>query len=50
MSRRVRLAAIARLKHVDVEALGADAYLDIWKEWDGVREVVAGEAVSRYNQ
>ena len=32
------------------ELLGAAAYLDIWKEWDGVREVVAGEAVSRYNQ
>ncbi|MDP6702461.1 MAG: hypothetical protein QGH25_22590 [Candidatus Latescibacteria bacterium] len=32
------------------EALGADAYLDIWKEWDGVQEVVAGEAVPRYNQ
>ena len=40
-----RLAVMVWLKYVDVEALGADAYLDIWKEWDGAWEVVAGEAV-----
>jgi hypothetical protein len=40
----VRLAAISRLKHVAVEALGADAYLHIWREWDGVREVLEGES------
>lgn len=41
----VRLAAISRLKHVDVEQLGTDAYLDIWKEWSGVQEVLESEPV-----
>jgi hypothetical protein len=39
-SANVRLATITRLRHVDVEGNGADAYLDIWREWDGVREVL----------
>ncbi|NKB72502.1 MAG: hypothetical protein GKR89_35950 [Candidatus Latescibacteria bacterium] len=41
----VRLAAIARLSHVDVEELGPDAYLDIWREWPGVRRVLEAEPV-----
>ena len=39
-----RLVAIMWLKHVDVKVLYADAYLDIWKELDGVREVAVGVA------
>ena len=39
-----RLVVIMWLKHVDVKVLSADAYLDIWKEWDGVREVAVGVA------
>jgi hypothetical protein len=39
-SPNVRLATIARLKHVDVEKNGADAYLDIWREWAGVHDVL----------
>lgn len=40
----VRLAVIARLGHVDVAELGPDAYLDIWREWPGVQEVLAAES------
>lgn len=36
----IRYAAITRLRHVACEANGMDAYTDIWKEWDGVREVI----------
>jgi len=39
-SANVRLATISRLRHVNVEDNGPDAYLDIWREWDGVREVL----------
>ncbi len=41
-SPNVRLATISRLQHVDVEENGPDAYLDIWREWDGVREALEG--------
>ena len=27
-------------KHVDIEEIGLDALLDIWQEWDGIREAV----------
>lgn len=40
LSPRVRHAAIARLKHKDCDALGHEAYVDIWREWEGVRELV----------
>lgn len=36
----VRLAVISLLQHVDVEAVGKDAYEDIWREWPGVRDLV----------
>ena len=39
----VRLAVIARLGHKDVAELGPDAYLDIWREWPGVQEILAEE-------
>jgi hypothetical protein len=39
-SANVRLATITRLRHVDVEENGPDAYVDIWREWDGVREAL----------
>jgi len=42
----VRLAVIARPKHVKVKALGKDAYIDIWAEWPGVHSVLEEEAVS----
>lgn len=45
-SPNVRLATISRLRHVDVEKNGPDGYLDIWGEWDGVREVLEEEAVT----
>jgi hypothetical protein len=35
----IRYAAITRLRHADCEANGNDVYTDIWREWDGVREV-----------
>lgn len=40
----VRYAAITRLRHVDCEANGSEAYTDIWREWDGVRDVVREES------
>ena len=39
-SSNVRLATIDRLRHVDGDENGPDAYLYIWKEWDGVREAL----------
>ncbi|MBS11385.1 MAG: hypothetical protein CME19_07275 [Gemmatimonadetes bacterium] len=45
-SANVRLATIARIRHVDVEANGADVYLDIWREWDGVRELLEEEVAA----
>ncbi len=33
----IRYAAIARLRHLDCEANGADVYTDMWREWEGVR-------------
>ncbi len=36
----VRLAVITRLRHIDVEAVGKDAYVDIWREWPGVRDLL----------
>lgn len=39
-SSNVRLATISRLRHVDVEKNGPDAYLDIWREWPGVHDVL----------
>ena len=36
----VRLAVIARLAHKDAKELGPDAYLDIWKEWPGLADVL----------
>ena len=40
----VRLAVIARPRHVDVDKLGNDAYLDIWAEWPGVHDVLEVES------
>ena len=45
-SANVRLATISRLRHVNVEENGPDAYLDIWREWDGVREALEEEMVA----
>ena len=39
-SPNTRLAVIARPKHVNVDALGKDAYIDIWAEWSGVQDVL----------
>lgn len=36
----VRYAAITRLRHKDCEKNGSDAYIDIWREWNGVREAI----------
>ena len=40
----IRYAVIFRLRHVDCEQNGYDAYTDIWKEWPGVQEVIAGSS------
>ena len=45
----VRLAVIARPRHVDVNELGKDAYIDIWAEWPGVREVLEQGQVASDN-
>ena len=37
----IRYAAIFRLRHVDCEANGYEAYTDIWKEWPGVQAAIA---------
>jgi hypothetical protein len=36
----VRHAVIARLQHKDVNEVGYDAYVNIWREWPGVQEVL----------
>lgn len=36
----IRYAAIFRLRHVDIETVGFDAFTDIWREWDGVRRAM----------
>ena len=40
LSPRVRHAAIARLKHRDCDAIGYDAYVNIWQEWSGLQDFV----------
>jgi hypothetical protein len=40
LSPNVRYAAIYRLKHVDVDTIRESALTDIWREWDGVRNVL----------
>ncbi|MBS11386.1 MAG: hypothetical protein CME19_07280 [Gemmatimonadetes bacterium] len=45
----VRLAVIARPRHVDVDKLGNDAYLDIWAEWPGVKKVLDQGQVTSVN-
>jgi hypothetical protein len=37
----IRYAAIFRLRHVEIEAVGFDAFTDIWREWAGVRDAMA---------
>ncbi len=37
----IRYAAIFRLRHVDCEQNGYDAYTDIWREWPGIQEAVS---------
>ncbi|MBT7805119.1 hypothetical protein HN766_06510 [Candidatus Poribacteria bacterium] len=39
-SHSIRYAAIFRFRHKDCGENGLDGYLDIWREWPGVREVV----------
>ena len=36
----VRHAVIARLQHKDVKEVGYDAYVNIWREWPGVHDVL----------
>ena len=36
----IRYAVIFRLRHVECEKNGYDAYTDIWKEWPGIQEVI----------
>ncbi len=40
----IRYAVIFRLRHVDCEKNGYDAYTDIWNEWPGVQEAVGADA------
>ncbi len=40
LSPNVRHAVITRLKHKDCDAIGYDAYVDIWQEWEGLKEFV----------
>ncbi len=40
LSPRVRHATIARLKHKDCDAIGPDAYVNIWREWPGLQDFV----------
>ncbi len=42
-SPHIRYAAITRLRHKDCEENGSVAYTDIWKEWEGVRDVLQTE-------
>ena len=39
-SPNIRYAAIARLRHIDCDKNGNDGFLDIWREWSGVRDVL----------
>ncbi len=39
-SPNVRHAVIARLQHKDVEEVGYDAYIDIWREWPGLHDIL----------
>ncbi len=39
-SSNIRYAAIFRVRHVDVETNGLEAYTDIWREFAGVQEVM----------
>lgn len=45
-SPNARLATIARLKHKDCDEIGKDAYLDIWREWPGVHDVLEDKVVA----
>ncbi|MGA1196902.1 MAG: phytanoyl-CoA dioxygenase family protein [Candidatus Latescibacterota bacterium] len=45
-SPNVRLATIARLRHKDCGEIGKDAYLDIWREWPGVHDVLDESVVA----
>lgn len=40
-SPNIRYAAIFRVRHKDCAEIGYDAYTDIWREWPGIREVIA---------
>ncbi len=40
LSPQVRHAVITRLKHKDCDALGYGAYVDIWKEWAGLANLI----------
>ena len=40
-SANIRYAAIFRIRHKDCAEIGHDAYTDIWREWPGIREVIA---------
>ena len=39
-SPNIRYAVIFRAKHARIDDIGFDAFTDIWREWDGVREAV----------
>ncbi len=36
----IRYAVIFRTKHTQIDEIGVNAFTDIWREWDGVRETV----------
>lgn len=40
-SPHIRYAAIYRVRHVATATIGAAAVMDLWREWDGVRAVMA---------
>lgn len=35
----VRHALISRIRHKNVEQVGKEAYIDIWREWEGIAEL-----------
>lgn len=37
----VSRAQVTAARHKDVETIGHDAYVDIWREWDGIAELGA---------
>lgn len=39
LSPSVRHAVIARLRHKECDAIGSDAYTDIWREWEGLADL-----------